>query len=290
MSDNTPPTHDDIVFPPGWEPGAPVPDDFVDEDLAGDSPLGRRVDFGRPILALLVAAFALWLASQYTLELRYAFSDREPLDLGRAEELREHPEHVRNGQYTLPSNRHVRIEAILERRAVADRHAFYKIVGAPIIRQQDDDAHHDARLFRDIPRAPTRGEESLQPTSHDAGRLVAFEDLPERYRAIASFYGEALGIHYCGVEPSLELQRFLDNRRETLRLRLTRELQREPTPEELDARLGRHARCQTGYMFFANQSPADLWYFPLLYLLFLLALGGSLLTLVRWGRETFRDA
>lgn len=281
------PSEDPIVFPPGWEPGAPVPEQWVDEDLAGATSLGRQVDFSRPLLVFLVSAFALWLASQYTLELRYAFSSTEAIELGRAEELRLDPAFHDGLQLNLPSNRYVQLEAVLERRAVADRNHFFKVVGAPIILQQRDERADDARLFRDLPRTPDRNADSFQPTSTTTGRLVAFTDLPPRYQSIARYYSEALAVHYCGVEPSLELQRFLENRRETVRLRMQRELDREPTLEELDARLGRHARCQHAFMFFSDAAPRDFWYFPVLYLIFALMLGGALVVLVRWGRETF---
>lgn len=266
----------------GGDDGAPRPDDWVDPELEDLAP---GVSLGRPALLLLVAVFSVFLGAQYTGELRYFFTPNEPVDLGHAEELRQQGAwHDDTGALTLPSNRYVDIDGMIEARSGSAERIFYKLVGADVL-VQTLDVDDRPRILRDEPIPVVRGTESLHPMHDEAGRLLALEDLPARYEAVVRWYSDGQRVHYCGYEPSPELTAYLNNRRGRVELALTDALGRRPTDDEISASLGDDGRCRRGYLLMAGQSPRDAWYYPVIYLVLTVIFLVSVGLLVRSMRE-----
>jgi hypothetical protein len=262
--------------------GAPHPEDWVDPELEGLAP---GVSLGRPALLLLVAVFSVFLAGQYTGELRYFFTSNEPIDLGHAEELRQQDEwHDASGALALPSNRYVDIDGMVEARSGSAERVFYKLVGADVL-VQTLDVDDRPRILRDEPIPVVRGTESLHPMHDEPGRLLALEQLPSRYEAVVRWYSDAQRVHYCGFDPSPELTAYLNNRRGRVELALTDALGRRPTDEEISLSMGDDGTCRRGYLLMAGQSPRDAWYYPVIYVVLTVIFLVSVWLLVQSMRE-----
>ena len=268
--------------------GAPVPEDFVDQDLVE---LDASADFGQLGIMILIAAFAIFLASQYTLEAKYFFSEREPIALndGSIDEMFVGPEFFdEEGELSLPSNRFVEVTGIPNRRSVSGDREFYGLVGAQIYveRRVEDDR---PRILQDAPREVERGMESVREAHEGTGRIIAFQDLPRRYEDFVEFYSESYRTVFCGFEPSADLRSYQVRIRREAELELTESLGRTPTEEEIRDRAGPAAACQNAYLLIDAQDPKDFWLYPLAYVAFVLVIGVSGGLLIRRFRRGSED-
>jgi hypothetical protein len=265
---------------PGLEPGAPVPDDFVDPELAS---LDDGSALSQGLLLVMVAAFAIFLGAQYTQELRYYFSPPQPLDLneGADEPIWIGPEYLdAAGDLELPSNRYVRVAGIPERRSVSGDREFVSLVGSQLYveRARPDDG---PRILRGQPRTIDRDLESARLLFEGEGRVVAFTDLPKRYRRFVEFYSDAYRLHFCGFEPSEALAAYQFRARREAEVDLRESLGREPTEEEVRDRIGPAAGCQQAYLVIEGEVPRAFWIYPVLYAGFAIILLGALYFFVR---------
>ena len=257
-----------------FQSGAPVPDDFVDQDLVE---LDAGADFGQLGIMVMIAAFAIFLAGQYTLEAKYFFSEKEPIALnaGSADEMFVGPEFFdEEGELVLPSNRFVEVTGIPNRRSVSGDREFYGLVGSEIYveRRVEDDR---PRILQDAPREVERGMESARLIHEGTGRIIAFEDLPRRYEDFIEFYSDSYRTVFCGFEPSADLRSYQLRVRREAELQLTESLGREPTEEEIREHAGPAAACRDAYLLISDQDPKDFWLYPLAYVAFLLVIGVS---------------
>lgn len=266
---------DDFNHPFFLDGSAPVPDGWVDPDLAdGDPDTGLRSPAASLVLVAL-AGLALFFAWQSFDIFRYAMSERAPIELGLAEELRETSAHYSGHRLVLSSNRHAQIEGVTERRTAAGERVFRKLIGAHIYIETRDIDDRPV-VLRDQPRRRERGTESLADYYGGSGRLVAFSDLPRRYESIVRYYSTNFRVEFCGYPPAIELQQWQNNQRSRIELSLLDSLGRDPTPAELDAALGDSLRCHEGYLLFDGVTPANQWYWLVIYLLLLGIVGGAL--------------
>ena len=263
-----------------FEAGAPVPDDFVDRDLVE---LDAGADFGQLGIIVLITAFAIFLAGQYTLEAGYFFSDRDAISLNGASE----DEFLVGGEFVdeegglvIPSNRFVDVTGIPNRRSVSGDREFYSLVGSELYveRRVEDDR---PRILQNTPREIERGMESARTIYEGVGRVVAFQDLPRRYERFVEFYSESYRIDFCGYEPSEELRTYQVRIRRQAELDLIDELGRAPTEMEIREHAGPAAACQNAYLILADQDPRDFWLYPLAYVAFSLVIVVSSLLLFR---------
>ena len=263
-----------------FEEGAPLPPDFVDPDF---DQLDGESSWGHGILLLMVAAFAVLLATQYTLELKYFFSPREALELnaGADEALFVGPQWIDEaGLLDIPSNRYARVAGIPQRRSVAGDREFFALVGKEIYveRRVEDDR---PRILRGTPIPVDRNLESARMMFEGEGRIVAFRDLPRRYERFIAFYSSAYRLDFCGFEPSEELRSYQFRVRRQAEADLREELGRDPTEAEVRERAGPAAHCQEGYLLIADEVPAEFWVYPVLYAAFAGIAAGALFFVVR---------
>ncbi len=263
-----------------FQTGAPVPDDFIDPDLSGEE--GAR-SVGQGLILLLVAAFAMLLSAQYTLELRYFFTDRDPIVLneGADESLFIAPQwRDEAGNLEVQSNRFVHVSGIPERRSVSGDREFYSLVGSQLYveRRVEDDR---PRILQGTPRPVERGMESARVLFEGEGRVVSFRDLPRRYTRFIDFYSDGYRLHFCGFEPSEELRSYQFRVRRQATTALTETLGREPTEDEIREETGPLGYCQEGYLLLADERPGDFWFYPLFYLAFASIIGGAAYFLVQ---------
>ena len=101
--------------------GAPVPDDYVDPQLAS---LTRRPSVLQLILVLVVMAFGCFVAYTLRGDAAYYFSSSEPHELGAAEDLSVTLESEPDYLSRLGSNVYVRVTGIPQRRAVSGESQF----------------------------------------------------------------------------------------------------------------------------------------------------------------------
>jgi hypothetical protein len=258
-----------------FDQGAPVPNDYVDDELME---LDAGADIGQLGIILLISAFALFLAAQYTLEATYFFSEKDPIALNEGSE----DEFLVGAQFfdeqgllQLPSNRYVEVTGIPNRRSVSGDREFYALVGSELYveaRVPEDDR---PRILQNTPREIERGQESTRTIHEGVGRAVAFEDLPKRYERFIQFYSESYRTHFCGYEPSEDLRSYQFRIRREAETNLTDELGRAPTEMEIQDRAGPAAACQNAYLILADQKPTEFWLYPLAYLAFAAVLGFS---------------
>jgi len=263
-----------------FEAGAPVPDDFVDQDLVE---LDAGADIGQLGIIILITAFAVFLAGQYTLEASYVFSDKEPIALndGSEDEFLVGPGFFdEDGGLVIPSNRHVEVTGIPNRRSVSGDREFYGLVGSELYveRRVEDDR---PRILQNTPREIERGVESARTIHEGSGRVVAFQDLPRRYERFVQFYSESYRIDFCGYEPSADLLSYQVRIRREAELALTDELGRPPTEMEIREHAGPAAACQNAYLIIADEDPKEFWLYPLAYIAFALVIGFSTVLLFR---------
>lgn len=243
--------------------GQPIPDDFVDPELEMLQP-NEDLAVARPMLLLMVMAFAVFLMSQYTNEFFYAFTSNDAIELGAVEELRFSEEWF-DSTYQLPSNRYVALTGIPEAASGSGSRAFYHLLGSTIV---VEDVAANAEMAPELENVNAR-EQTLSNSYHmlheAPGRLIAFADLGRSYAEVIVWYSNVTKTHYCGYEPSEELRQHFNTLRGQAEAELYDELGRRPNDEEVDERLGGRDRCQEGYLLVANKAPRDYWFFPLIY-------------------------
>lgn len=264
-----------------FDAGAPVPDDFIDPELSAGDDGGAGL--GQGIILLLVAAFALLLAVQYTLELRYFFTPRTPIALneGADEDIFIGPEwEDESGNLAIPSNRYAEVSAIPQRRSLSGDREFFALVGTELYveRRIEDDR---PRVLQGTPRPVERGQESARAAYEGAGRVVSFRDLPRRYSRFIRYYSDSYRVHFCGFEPSEELRSYQFRMRRQAEDELLERLGRAPTEAEIRERTGAAGYCQEGYLLIDGEAPSDFWFYPLFYLAFLAIIAGAVFFVAR---------
>lgn len=265
--------------------GAPAPEDWIDPDFDDlDDPPRAQPSMGVAAVLLAVGAFALWTATQYVAELRYFFTPSTPIELGLADDLHAASEWWQDGQLVLPSNRHVRIEGGVDRPSTSRDKIYFKLIGATVYVEMVDPEHR-THLLRNEERSTMQARNQYLDLHEGTGRLVAFEDLPDRYAPVVEFYANATRTWFCGHRPSQTLTAWRNNQRGRVELALLDELGRAPTDAEIDQRLGPDAGCQRGYLLIDGESPRGMWWILLTYLLLLGIVAGSGVFLVRWYRS-----
>lgn len=260
--------------------GAPIADDFVDESLVE---LGETDRVGQLAVLVLVAAFAAFLATQYTAELRYAFTPSEPEDLneGADDALKLGPAYfAESGELTLPTNRFVRVDGIRERRSVSDDRVFHKLVGAQLY-VEEERVDERPRILQGQPMPVERGTESVRPVYEGGGRVVAFRDLPQRYERLIEFYSDAYQTWFCDFERSDELFAFHQRLESEARFAFRTNNGRDATPDELAAALRGRTSCHEAYLLQDAKTPETHRVFIGIYAALALILLGSLGLLVR---------
>ncbi|MFB6262313.1 MAG: hypothetical protein ABEL76_01625 [Bradymonadaceae bacterium] len=267
----------------------------IDPELMELAEEGTRPSLLKPILYLGVIAVGIWFLSDWTPEIRYAFTSYDPVALGKATSL--------SGETSeeLPHNRYVSIEGIPSRRAESDRYRFFKLIGADIYVAAPQDGRPSELSAGGSGDEETRSwhQRATDRTYFDGrGRLMDLSRIPERYRGLRSYYREHYGTRFCGVldaEQRREIRRrqkaaILDRWKQRYRKaspekRRQKNLSRRPSDEKLKKLLAEKSVCQHAYLLRAGVSPGDHWWY--------LAIAGLLVGfmlmnawwIVRWGRR-----
>lgn len=249
--------------------------DEVDPELVA---LAEAPSPWTPLLLLLIAFAAGFLASQYASDARYAVSSSRFVELGDVQFWTTSDQRVYHGELVIPSNRFARLEGVAQRRAVIGGTGYVKLTGVPVFAEVPRDALDDPsrdQTFGDfLAYGGDRHSVGLP------GRLIAFEDLPRRYSGITRYLAKGFELSLCGVQNDPALTSALRAERERSILALTERLGRLPSEAEELAAVG--PECQKAWLYQEGATPAKHRKYLMV---FLFLLGVSLVSLglaARW--------
>lgn len=250
----------------------------------------------RPILMIAVILLALWIVADWRAELEFFFSSSEPVELGDALDfasLEDDPSSV------IPHNRYVKIRGIPSRRSQSARYRYASLVGSPIfIEQLRPDADMDP-----IERELTGGDKADVDRVYfeGVGRIVAFSEMPNRYRGLREYYFKRYQEPFCIDVDAASRKAILEQRRDSVvrqwRLefeeatpeeRLEKSLTAEPTAEEVKEVVHSTPVCIDAYLLQVDTKPIDFWWYLLAAVLFLGFMLFNVVMLVRWVRALTR--
>lgn len=254
----------------------------VDPELIALAEERDRGSALQPLLYISVIVLGIWIIGDFWEDVSYFFSPSEPIDLGSATEMTD--EDV--GQ--LPHNRYVHLEGIPKRRSEGREYRYFKFVGAPIYaavpRENPDDTLEEQ--LDDEPKG------SVDRTYFDGeGRLVELAEMPARYSGVKQYYREQYRTRFCETLAEREEKRLRERRRQLIvdnwkdryedaspEERREEGLTRRPSDEEIADILDDRPICTEAYLFRAEMSPRDHWWYLLVAGLF----GSFVLVNVWW--------
>ncbi len=260
--------------------GRPLPADHVD---AGFDEIELSVNYAQPLLILLVAAFAVFLAAEYYQRFLYFFTPSELIEIGDVEALRGDSEWSDGGVIDLPTNRYVSLAGVSERLTSSGDTVVFKLLGTHIYVETEQERLQALAA----PDAMTWGEFTDSGSAryyHDGpGRLVRFDKLPRSYTPILRYYSDTYGVRYCGVKASEPVNTMYRSREERARLAFFDEHGREATDAELREEIG--PSCETAWLMHADKAPKSSLVFVIIYGIIASILLFSGWLLLRWGRR-----
>lgn len=239
------------------EGGAPLPDDWVDEELAGGKPLFSM----SLILMLTLLLTSVGMTSVLWDDLTYVLSSSTPIELGELTEWGERQEANDPVLADLPDNRLVSIAGIGHRRAEVESSssssdkpvtAYYKAIGAPMLIERSEAPRPDLHT-RQRERA-----EDYRPYLEGEGRLRRLEHLPRRYRSLSIYYSRELRTVFCGAPTDPAVIDYIERQRTDARRVLRSELGREPTEDELQTLGMAPPECVYGSLVVLGSTPATM--------------------------------
>ncbi len=254
----------------------------------------------RPILFLAVIGLSIWIVSDFWGEIEYFFSPAEPVEVGEVTELASEPGEDPDWSEHFPHNRYVSLRGIPKRRSQSEKYRYFKLVGAPIYVEAPLEEGED----RSTPVAPRRG--AMNPTDREyfegAGRLIAFEKMPERYNGVKRYYRQKYGTRFCETLDEGDRERIrnekrtaiVDNWRERYEEASDQKRKRdgltpEPSDQKVDEILEANPICVEAYLLRSTVEPSDNWTYLLVAGLFGLFMLLNVYWLVRWMRDFFRS-
>lgn len=260
------------------EPGAPVPDDYVDPEL---EMIVTPPSMLQPILLVLIILFAGYLLSEFWSEARYALSSDEPVVIGDVVRLQPGDD----GHYQLPDNRYATLSGITQRRAAVAGRGYAKLAGAPIIAEVSREAIADAPTDITFGELVERGGDRYVVS--EPGRLVAFSTLPRRYRSILRYLATGFEERYCGVDLAPDLDRAIRVSRQEAIASLQQTRDEPLTEAQITAELG--PECKEAWLYQEGAEPQSFRRYVVYVAVFSAAILASLLGLVFWVRRFRRS-
>jgi hypothetical protein len=267
------------------EPGSPVADDYVDPELLeiARAPSGLQL-----VLAMVIMAFAGYLAWTFWYDAAYYFADETLVEVGSAEALAPTLADNPAALYAYGSNVYAHVSGAPRRESASGSSQFSQLVGAPIYVEQPLSEEESNPLLRDVrPRIGPFDSRTREVHYYvdGNGRFLAFPDLSRRQRGLLVYYRDTYDMWFCGEELTERQRQFRLLSRNELRGVLVEELGRPPTDQEVDDRVSEDFECEHAYLFQLGLAPKDhRWYAIGVGALFLMDLLG-LLYMVRWVRR-----
>lgn len=267
-------------------------EDEVDAELIALAGTGQRPSLIRPILMIAVIVLAGWIISDWRSELEYFFSETTPIDLGEATDYAidaSDPQRVRE----LPHNRYVRIRGIPTQRSQAARHRFFRLVGAPVYVEEERDDYIEDPLEREL-EGEAKGE--IDRTYYDgAGRILAFSEVPERYRGLRQYYRTRYNVPFCDELTPEQLQERQRRKRDAIIAQWRAEYEAatpeerkashmgpEPTAEQLAVISAADPACLDAWLIQDGVEPRSQWWFVVATLVFGAFMLFNVVMLARW--------
>lgn len=256
--------------------GAPVPEDWVDDELVGASgPSGATT------LVLLLALVGTTIGLTWLLQddLAYALQGGEPLALGDVTTWSERIQEEDTWLLDLPDNVHVSLEGIGGHRAQVETRsragddtvrAYYKLIGAPILVVRSE----ESRRILDASVRQDPGD--VRPFVSGSGRLRRLESLPRTQTSVTLWYSRELITIFCDAPADPLVVDRVTRLRADAHRRLRVDLQRDPTEEELRSEGGAPPACIQAWMVELDTTPSSMLPRALLWLFMLLLTVGLL--------------
>ena len=243
----------------------------VDPELIALAGTGQRPSLIRPILMIAVIVLGGWIISDWRGEIEYFFSEPTPIDLGEATDYAidaSDPGRPR----ALPHNRYVRIRGIPTQRSQAARHRFFRLVGAPIYVEEERDDYIEDPLEREL-EGEAKGE--IDRTYYDgAGRILAFSEVPERYRGLRQYYRSRYNVPFCDELNPGQLQELQRRKRDAIIAQWRAEYEAaspdqraaghmgpEPTTQQLAVITAADPACIDAWLIQDGVEPSSQWWF-----------------------------
>ncbi len=272
-------------------------------ELAGYRPEGSVL---RPVIFVAVMALGLWIYMDWRPELRYFWSEWEPVDVGDMTTEFPHDEvgePTEPGESVLPHNRFVRLRGITEPGIEPEGggYTFYMIRGAPVYVMMPDDSGQSTReeMMNEAKRMTLADlQDAGQSREIDTtGRLIDMSRMPNRFEGFKKFFKEKFGVEFCSMYSASELQRRKERRREIVREQLRmayeeaspeereqRGLKSAPTESQIDRAMKDEKICEQAYLFRAGQTPKSFWWYAALLGLYGLFMALNGWWLIKWIR------
>ena len=214
------------------------------------------------VLALALLGVTAWITSWVWPSLSYFRASSEALPLGVVDGWGDREELWREGELVLPSGVYASFEGIGHLRTRVDGRglgggdeiqAFYKVIGAPVFVERREVPSERPP----VPLGPADEMHDGHPWLAVNGRLMAFEDLPRRYRRVVAWYSRALRVPFCGHDTLDAIERVWSLERERFRRQFRLDQGRDPTPAEMRAQ-GVEPSCVRAYLLVADETPASM--------------------------------
>ena len=272
-------------------------EDEVDEELVAlantEPPSVLRL-----ILIIGVLFAAPWILTDWVPEIEYFFSESQPLDLGDSLDFAT-TDAASGAAPEIPHNRYVKIQGIPVRRSISARYRYSILAGGWIFvetqREDWDDDPFEKELNggekADIDRTLFQG----------AGRAIAFNQMPDRYRGLKEYYRSRYGVNFC--EDLTEKQRVeinqtrhdsiisqwqIEYEEATPEKRAKDGLTEKPSEAEVAQILENNPVCVNAVLIQGDVKPRDHWKYIGFALIFLGFMAVNLYMLFRWVRSFTR--
>lgn len=278
--------------------GSQKEDPEFDEELMDLVRERQRGSVLRPIMMVLVIVVIGSVIADWKDELTYFFHPSEPVAMG---DISEFPIHALDPQWEPPvtHNTYVSLQGLPTRISRGGEYEFFRLIGGEFYVQRKLSPEEVERSQEE--RLPTRAELMGMAPGGDRevyngrGRLVAFEEAPQRFGGLKRHYQERYNTLFC--EDYTERQRAELRRQKmeqvadnwALRFenadqeeRDRRNLTPQPTQEELDDLLDRNPVCVHAFMIYDDQAPRDFWWYLVFSALLGLLMLYNVVKLYRW--------
>ncbi len=265
---------DEDWFPPLTAEGA-------DPQLASLSP---PINWFRPVLMVAVIAFAVYLGTQFTTEIRYFFSDDAPVDIG---DVTEFPERTSEGDRpVIPENRLVKVAGIPTRMSISCSPSmrYFKLVGAHVYVELPMDEDMSAIACK-AEREKSSPEISKMQFYEGTGRAVSLGGTGKRYGNLKAFYERNYGELFCSSMTESRKEARLTMLRQMLRETNKTKEGKYPSDEEVERLLAGETLCHDAWLIQATTTPGVYWPYLLIYVVLALIILWNLFTLARWVRR-----
>lgn len=251
----------------------------------------------RPILMVIVLVLGAGIISDRKEELSYFFSSTQPLDLGSITEYPIKRANDPSWKPQLPHNRYVKLEGIPSKRAINSKYKFMKLVGLDLYveHRKGEDPNKSAidKVVDEVNKKPEEGRD--RDYFSGAGRLLAFNAMPQRYEGLKAYYRRHYNTSFCVDLTEQQRQKIAQERKDLVLRnwkkrydaaseaeRAAEQLTEQPSPAQLEEVVTSEPICVDAYLVQAGVGPRDHWWYLALCGLIATFMLVDLVLLVRW--------